>query len=288
MKLSRIRKGLRRRLAREIGKAGQAVRLWEARGRLMLGPKQRRHGLPGELIVSLTSHPPRFPALYAALVPLLVQSVRADRVILWVAHDALELLPDRVKRLTGKGLEIRATADIGPYTKIIPALAAFSHAFIVTADDDTYYDRSWLRDLLSGWDGRINQIVFHRGHQIEFDENGRPRPYRDWTFCIPGPREAADIFPTGVGGVLYPPGSLSADVLDKETFGALCPKADDLWLYWMGRKAGAVYKKTGDRKDVPVILKSNQDVGLWNDNGGGGMNDKYIVQLIEKFGWPGG
>ena len=99
--------------------------------------------------------------------------------------------------------------------------------------------------------------------------------------------ESSDIFPTGVGGVLYPPGSLSPAVLDKETFRALCPRADDLWLYWMGRRAGSVYKKTGNRNNVPVILESNQAVALWLDNGGGRMNDRYIEQLIARFGWPG-
>lgn len=283
----RFLNGLYRRLDQEIRKAGQEISLSGARGRLMLGPKQQRHGLPAELIVSLTSYPPRFPTLHAAIVPLLVQSVRADRVILWAAHDEVELLPDRVKRLTGKGLEIRTTEDNGSYNKIIPTLSAFSHAFIVTADDDAVYDRYWLRDLLRGWDGMNNQIVFHRGHQIELNESGRPRPYRDWTFCISGPRQSTNIFPTGVGGVLYPPGSLSADVLDKETFSTLCPNADDLWLYWMGRKAGAVYKKTENRNNIAQILKSDQEVALWHDNVTGGMNDDCIAKLIEKFGWPG-
>ncbi|MDD5305427.1 MAG: glycosyl transferase, partial [Elusimicrobia bacterium] len=86
---------------------------------------------------------------------------------------------------------------------------------------------------------------------------------------------------------LYPPGSLSADVLDQGTFRALCPKADDLWLYWMGRKAGAVYKKTADRSNIAENIRSNQDVALWYDNVIGGLNDKYVARLIEKFGWPG-
>lgn len=261
--------------------------VWGAHGRLILGRERRGHGLPGELIVSLTSYPPRFPALAATLVPLLVQSVKPDRLILWVAYGDLDLLPSRVRRLTSRGLEIRTTEDIGPYKKIIPTLRVFSHAFIATADDDAYYDRSWLRDLVSGWEGRNNQIVFHRGHRIQLDDSGRPRPYRDWNPCISGPQESIHNFPTGVGGVLYPPGSLDADVLDQETFMALCPKADDLWLYWMGRKAGAKYKKTGNRRNVPENIKSNQDVALWYENINGGKNDRYIAQLIGKFGWPG-
>lgn len=262
--------------------------LWSAEGRLLLGRNdQQRHGMPGELIVSLTSYPPRFAGLAATLVPLLVQSVKADRLILWVAHDDFKLLPGRVKRLTANGLEIRTTGDIGPYKKIIPTLNQYPDAFIVTADDDAFYDRYWLRDLLSGWDRRNNQIVFHRGHRIELNGSGRPRPYGDWTSCISGPQESAHIFPTGVGGVLYPPGSLAADVLDQETFMALCPRADDLWLYWMGRKAGAVYKKTGNRNNIPPNVKSNQAVALWHDNVIHGKNDKYIAQLTERWGWPG-
>jgi hypothetical protein len=280
---SRISEAFRRRLT----SASQTMSVWSARGRLFAGPSQRRHSLPAPLVVSLTSYPPRFAGLSATLAPLLVQSVKADRVVLWIAHGDIARLPSSVARLAGKGLEIRTTDDTGSYKKIIPALAAFSGAFIATADDDAYYDRRWLGDLIDGWDGRRDQIVFHRGHRIRLDERGLPLRYQEWTMCISGPQESVHNFPTGVGGVLYPPGSLAADVLDRRAFSTLCPNADDVWLYWMGRRAGAVYKKTGHRTNIAPNLKSNQDVSLWFGNMAGGNNDRSVARLIEAYGWPG-
>jgi hypothetical protein len=43
------------------------------------------HNLPGELIVSLTSYPDRFPTLHKTVRSLLSQDMLADRTILWVA-----------------------------------------------------------------------------------------------------------------------------------------------------------------------------------------------------------
>jgi len=104
----------------------------------------RAHNLGSELIVSLTSHPPRFPTLHLTLGCLLDQSFRADRVILWIAHDDMALLPAAVRKLERRGLEIRACDDIRSYKKLVPALEAFPHAFIVTADDDLELAPDWL------------------------------------------------------------------------------------------------------------------------------------------------
>jgi hypothetical protein len=211
--------------------------------------------------------------------------VRPDRIILWIARKDIDRLPKAIQDLKRHGLEIREAEDVGPYTKIIPTLRAFPDAFIVTADDDIDYARAWLADLIAAWDGQNRQIVFHRGHAIALDTDGRPLPYREWTFSIPGPSEAANLFPTGVGGVLYPPGSLSRETLDSATFMRLCPRADDIWLYWMGRRAGSTYKKTPGKGDIRIGMDS-QDVSLWKENVAAGGNDGSIAALIEAFGWP--
>ena len=64
----------------------------------------RKHSLPGELIVSLTSYPARFGTLHLTLGCLLDQSIKADRTILWIAHDDLDQLPAAVRELEQHGL----------------------------------------------------------------------------------------------------------------------------------------------------------------------------------------
>jgi hypothetical protein len=253
--------------------------------RMLASPRQKPHGLPGELIVSLTSYPPRFVTLFPTLQGLLSQTVRADRIILWVSHTDLDLLPGKIRALEKAGLEIRVTQDIGSYTKIIPALNKFPEAFIITADDDLYYRTSWIEDLVSGWNGSKNQIVCHRAHQIKFNEAGVPIPYTQWNLDIDDPAESVSIFPTSGAGILYPPGSLSPDVLDEASFKDLCPNADDVWLYWMGRKAGSTYKKTAGNHKI-IMWPGSQKVALVYENFFGTGNDDKIKKMIHHYGWP--
>ena len=61
------------------------------------------------------------------------------------------------------GLEIRFVKDIGSYTKAIYAFKEFSESIIVTADDDIFYPKDWLKKLyLSG----ALHVVF--GHVTSF------------------------------------------------------------------------------------------------------------------------
>lgn len=242
----------------------------------------RSHGLPHQLVVSLTSYPRRYPTLALTLKCLLAQSVRADRTILWIAREDFSSLPGSVRALEAKGLEIRTCENIRSYKKIIPALAAFPDATIVTADDDVYYSADWLETLV-GHAGE-KTIVCHRAHAIKFDQHGRLAPYDKWDFDASA--DAQLLFPTGVGGVLYPPGALSPEVMDEALFQKLCPNADDVWLFWMGRRAGSSYAKVP--KDwSPITWKGTQETALYLTNMLSHGNDVQIARIMQQFGFPG-
>jgi hypothetical protein len=246
-----------------------------------------RHSLAGTLIVSMTSYPPRFPTLALTMRCLLGQSVRPDRIILWIAERDEKELPAEVLALQPYGFEIRTTRDIGSFKKIIPALEAFPEAIIATADDDVYYWRTWLAELTSAWSGSTNEIVCHRANGIVRDVAGRPRPYCEWPMGVASQGRSAAIFPTGVEGVMYPPGSLSARVLDSETFLKVCPRGDDVWLYWMARLAGSEFRLTGYGRR-PCMWRNSQQVALYRVNVLQDGNDEQIGAMIDKFGWPPG
>jgi hypothetical protein len=246
-----------------------------------------RHGLSRTLVVSLTSYPPRFPTLALTLRCLLCQSVRPDRTVLWIAPEDQSELPREVLALRDYGLEIRTTRDIGPFTKIIPALQSFPEAVLVTADDDQYYWRTWLEELTSAWSGSTHEIVCHRANGIALDSDGRPRPYAEWPMGVTSRERSVAIMPTGVEGVLYPPGSLSPRVLDTDAFTELCPRADDVWLYWMARLAGSEFRLTGHGRR-PCMWRNSQKVALNHDNVLRNGNDPQIAAMIDAFGWPPG
>ena len=243
----------------------------------------KAHGLPGELIVSLTSYPARFDTLHLTLGCLLDQSVKADRTILWIAHQDIHTLPRPVRELAERGLEIRACDDLRSFKKLVPALEAFPTAFIVTADDDIYYPRGWLKPLVSNAEAGV--VTCRRAHLIRRFSDGRLRPYLEWDFDTQeteAGKLSFDILPTTGAGVLYPPNSLHPSVLDRDRFLNLCQDGDDLWFAWAARMAGSSFKKVGSTFRI-VTWPRTQHSSLWESNRTGG-NDRMIRALEDQLG----
>jgi hypothetical protein len=217
----------------------------------------KSHALSGELIVSLTSYPPRFGTLALTLACLCGQSVRADRIILWIAEQDIEELPREVRwNMRQAGVEIRTCDDIGPYKKLVPALEAFPDAFIVTADDDLYYPRDWLERLVDGFDGE--SIVCCRASLV-----GDGAPAR---VLVRGAREpCSDILPSSGAGILFSPLSLPAEAADRK-FLLLSPTDDDLWYYSMARRNRQLIRKIKPRRENPISWTGTQDCALWSRN----------------------
>jgi hypothetical protein len=246
----------------------------------------RRHPLPGRLIVSVTSHPRRFPTLQWTLKCLLSQSVAVDQVILWIATEDAADLTSEILRLQEDGLTIKLCQDLGSYTKIIPALMEYPDAYIVTADDDIYYGPMWLEELVAHERART-EVLCHRAHRIRIASDGMPLPYQHWEIETRCKEPSALIFPTGCGGVLYPPGALHRDAVDAAVFRQICPSADDVWLYWMMRRNGMVARRIGSRRLLPT-WRGTQRVGLWQINSVEGGNDRCVKAMIARFGFPAG
>ncbi len=260
--------------------------LAEIAGRRIVSPAA--HGLGAELIVSLTSYAARFPTLVPTLHSLLRQDMRADRTILWLTEADRALLPPGIAALTAEGLEIRTTPDLRSYKKIVPALLAFPQAFIATADDDVPYPAHWLSDMVRVAQAHPGCTVAHRAHRLGWAGDGTLTPYESWEKNIDGTVKGPEIFATGVGGVLYPPGILHPDATRDDLFMTLCPNADDIWLYWMTRRAGHVACHVGPKVRVIEWPRSQggslrlTNLGTAGQNG----NDRAIAALTAHYGPP--
>lgn len=186
------------------------------------------------IIVSLTSYKERFDNLTLALYSLLNQSVKPDRIILWLSDEYKDLfeLPYDITRYIKNGLEIRLVKDIKSYTKIIYALKEFSNSIIITADDDIYYPDNWLEKLYYSYIKYSNDIQVHRAHRVFFSEN-QILPYEKWGKHVEQESARYDNFLTGVGGVLYPPKCFINEVFREDLFLKYSPDADDIWLWVM-------------------------------------------------------
>jgi Glycosyl transferase family 2 len=244
-------------------------------------PSGRPHGLPGELIVSLTSHPPRFPTLAKTLKSLLAQDVRADRTILWLEAGDVAGLPHEVKDLIPLGLEVRTCRNVRSYNKIVHTLVEFPDAYVATADDDLYYPPDWLGILVEGVIPGETVIVCRRTHK-PVGRDGEFGPYTQWHWEFVTQGEIRDdLFPTGGAGVIYPPRSLAPEVTDLDALTRLAPTADDVWLFCMARRAGAKHRQVGGRFPL-VNWDGSQEVGLEHINVLEG-NDRQLQAVWREY-----
>ncbi len=253
-----------------------------ARSRL----RYKKHNLPGRLIVSLTSYPPRFPSLHLTLKSLLMQRVRPDYVELWVAENDYQALPGNVRRLEQDGLVIRRCEDLRSYKKIIPRLRESKEDWVAIADDDLYYWPIWLQELVAAVRPGKREVICSRCHKIEFTCPSVPASYMEWSFDILAPDEKDVVFPTGIGGVLYPPGVFFKDVCDERLFLQLCPTGDDIWLFWMAAINGATFRRSAARHRL-ILWDGSQECALFNQNALlDNHNDRQIAAILQKYGWP--
>jgi hypothetical protein len=242
--------------------------------------EKRPHNSP-QFIVTLTSYGKRVnkKAPYA-IRSLLNQSIQPDRIVLYLAHGTT--IPTELEKLRSAGLEIRFCDDLRSYKKLIPALSEFSNDILVTADDDIYYPSDWFKLLKESYLQNTSKIHCHRAHEICLDEDKNIIPYLQWRQEVKSIEYSKRIFPTGCGGVLYPPHSLADEVFNRSVFQSLCPYADDVWFWAMARLKGTGYALVKGCIPETVDIGINDD-GLMKINVTENKNDEQIQNIIKMY-----
>lgn len=241
-----------------------------------------------DLVVSLTTHHRRIYEVYLAIESILTGSVKPNRIVLWLSNEFKGfLLPQTLLNQQKRGLEIRYTKDIGPYTKLIPSLKAFPKACIVTIDDDILYPYDTLEMLLSCHNVRLDSICANRILNVELDSKGQPTHLRTWQELLDKKRVSTRNFFEGVGGVLYPPQCFTEEVFNKSTFSALCPTADDVWFNAMAMLAHSpIVPANHHYSKFPLLInESVQDSALWHVNNSfdGNNNEIQLVSVLRRY-----
>ena len=239
------------------------------------------------LIVSLTSYGERVKTVYLAIETLFQQTKKADKIILWLNQDNWndENIPDTLKRAQKRGLEVRFCKDIKSYTKLIPTLVEYPDDIIITFDDDLLYSPNIIKRLYNAYLKQPDLIHCMRAHRICFHYNGAVKSYKDWDFSINKGKviePSLDILPTGVGGVLYPPGCFHEDMTNEKLFMELCPTADDIWFRAMSLLKGV--KVNVIKNDYKLmIIEDSQETALWQVNYFADKNDECIEKVFNYY-----
>jgi hypothetical protein len=261
-----------RHLKKTASKAGMGINTGE--------PRDRKY------IVSLTSFPARIDDIWISIETILRQSFKPDMIILWLAEEQFpdKKLPLSLLDLQERGLTIRYCDDIRSHKKYYYTIKEFPEDYVITLDDDLYYDKDVLKNVVEMHRKFPDMIATNRAHKMTFDEFGNVKPYRQWKHNDDSELKPSHrLLQTGGAGTLYFPGCLHSSAFDKELIKELCFHADDVWLKMMAYMNGhKVITNSKYNKDY-VTVSSTQNEKLVTQNVFDGGNDRQLKNIINHF-----
>lgn len=254
------------------------------------GLKQKSLAGSPILIVSLTSFPVRINTVWLPIETLLRQTVKPNRVILWLYEGEFNgkaSLPRNLLRLEKRGLEIRfCNENLMPHKKYYHTMLEYPEANVITVDDDMFYAPDLIMKLLRFHKTFPQSIICPITSKIKLKGN-KISSYREWFYSKNNSTPSYNYLTMGGGGTFFPAGALHPDVFDKTVLKKLALTADDLWLKIMSlRNNTRVVSMAGEypRFFVPIILKNNKKLATINI--GEGQNDKIFKDLMEYYQIP--
>ncbi|WP_051538336.1 hypothetical protein [Butyrivibrio proteoclasticus] len=238
------------------------------------------------VIISLTSYPARIKTVHLTIMTLLNQTVKPKSVVLWLASEqfpnGIKDLPVKLTILEPKGLKIRFCDDLRSHKKYYYAMKDNPESYVITVDDDVYYPENLVETLIETSAKYPDTVVCTWGHEI-FLEKGDVYTADKWQYSTEGSLPSYELIPTGVGGVLYPPHSLSEEVFNKDAFKEQCINADDLWLKAMALLKGTKAVRVDKPAKLYFSILSTQKEGLYYDNAIQDKNSIAWKNIMEAY-----
>ncbi len=233
---------------------------------------------PAGPVVSMTSHSTRIEWAHLAIESIARGTLKPKRLLLWLPEEEVTRpLSDALLRLKDRGLEIHFTRDLGPHTKYFPYVASETpHSeYLVTADDDIIYPRSWLAALMHAHKKLPDCIHCHRARRMRlnpyhFEPYGSWEPAKDRK---PSPLN----FLVGASGVIYPPAFLDALRGYGTDFLGVCPTADDIWLNRVAYREGFLITQVATEWLKVANIPASQSLTLSSVNMLNGGNQLQLA-----------
>ncbi len=239
-----------------------------------------------KIIVSMATYNKRYDTIYYALKSLLLQSVRPDKIIVWLDMESEENhITKEMLDLEKYGIEYRyTTLELRSHKKYFWAMQEYPDDIIITVDDDAFYSPNMISSLMKSYRKYPNAVSARRVHLIT-TANNQISSYSKWKIEYKKLKKPSHFLcAIGCGGILYPPHLLTPEVFNHENIKQLCPNADDLWLKTMELLSDVkvVWKPCFIVR--PRAIDGSQEVGLKLLNVyGNGENDLYIKNLRSAY-----
>lgn len=190
-----------------------------------------------KLVCTLTTFPDRIDTVQYTIKSLFGQSMKPDRIVLWLAESEFENFefPESIKKLQARGLEIRYCDNFfghKRYYKMIDEQK--DDELIVMFDDDIIFPPYLLERLYKKWEEYPDCVVCDRGQVMTFDGEDILNPGRWSSIAAEGVDEPSfRVLASPGGGCLFPPHALYKDAGNTDIISRYALKTGDIWLMFM-------------------------------------------------------
>lgn len=240
-----------------------------------------------QIILTMATYPPRFPGLHICLKSLLRQTVKPDKILVWLDADVRrEQFTKEMLEAEKYGVEYRwvAHSDLAPHKKYFQVMQDFPEAIIITADDDVVYPPFLIATLLKAYKKNPGAVCARRVRRMTYDGSGNLRPYSEWEVeYSESTKPRFDLFAVGVGGILYPPHILPAETFHIDKFRTMCPRQDDIWLKTMEMKNSVPVAWAKCWLPHPPHIAGSQEISLFSSNCTVSGNDERLAVMQRYY-----
>ena len=235
------------------------------------------------LTFTLTSFPDRIDTVQYTLRTLFSQTVKPDRVVLWLAEEEFKdlELPESIKKFQQIGLEIRYCENMfghKRYYKLIEEQE--ENELIVMFDDDILFPSCLVERLYKKWLNNKECIVCERGQVMTFQGDKVMNPGR-WSSIskvgIDSP--SFRILASPGGGCLIPPKALYKDANNTDLIKKYAFKTGDIWLMFMAVENDTKIIRTHRYHRTFIQFEDHQTVQLGKEAIYNGRYEKTFGEL---------
>lgn len=237
-----------------------------------------------KIVVSLTSYGERLKTVYLTILSIMSQTMKPDKIILYVGEESVQFINKKLLSLQNKGLTIiKNVENIRVHKKYYYAMQEYPDDLLITVDDDVMYEDTLIESLYASYCEYPDAISGRRVHKMK-QKNGIILPYNQWESCVTSNfKPNFSLINTGCGGVLYPPHCMDERVFDLDLIKKLAFYQDDLWLKYMQLLANTKTKFVEGKSQTPVTIPNSQKISCCRLNCGIGWNDICIEKLSNYF-----
>lgn len=219
-----------------------------------------------DYVVSLTTYPARVGNVWRVIEMAANQRGIQDKyaICLYLIKSEFEGidLPAKIKELQARGLTVKFNEEnLKCHNKYFYAFRDYPEKTVITIDDDLQYNHHSISGLITKNKEYPECIIYNYGAYVL-----RNKPFKTWPDAVLQNMPHLDIYPLGVGGVLYPPHACHKIVTRADVIKETCMCADDMWLNYCSRIQKTFVVQTGLRSAYMVLPNSSQQYALWKSN----------------------